>query len=228
MYKTGDLGRWLPQGTIQFLGRNDFQVKLRGFRIELGEIEARLTQHPAVREAVVLAREDQPGDKRLVAYLVAGDAHLIPDTETLRAHLSTTLPEYMVPAAYVPLAELPLTPNGKLDRNALPPPDGDAYASRGFESPEGETEMMLAAIWADLLNLERIGRHDNFFELGGHSLLAVTMMSRVQDACHVELELTSLFDQPTLKQVAEMIVAAQLEGFEAEDLESALRLLKSS
>jgi amino acid adenylation domain-containing protein len=223
MYKTGDLGRWLPDGNIEFLGRNDFQVKLRGFRIELGEIEARLAQHPAVREAVVLAREE-----RLVAYLVPADAQLIPDAEMLRTHLSATLPDYMVPAAYVSLDILPLTPNGKLDRNALPAPDGDAYGAQDYESPQGETETILAAIWAELLHLERVGRNDNFFELGGHSLLAVTMMSRVQHSCNVELELTNLFAEPTLKQVAEMIVAAQLDAFESEDLESALRLLKSS
>ena len=223
MYRTGDLGRWLHDGNIEFLGRNDFQVKLRGFRIELGEIEARLAQHPVVREAVVLVREE-----RLVAYLVPADARLIPDAEMLRSHLSATLPEYMVPAAYVSLDALPLTPNGKLDRNALPAPDGDACGAQGYEPPQGETETILAAIWAELLHLERVGRNDNFFELGGHSLLAVTMMSRVQYSCNVELELTNLFAEPTLKQVAEMIVAAQLDTFESEDLESALRLLKSS
>jgi hypothetical protein len=223
MYRTGDLGRWLPDGNIEFLGRNDFQVKLRGFRIELGEIEASLAQHPAIREAIVLVREE-----RLVAYLVPADAQLIPDAEMLRTHLSATLPDYMVPAAYVSLDIMPLTPNGKLDRNALPAPDGDAYGAQDYEPPQGETETILAAIWAELLHLERVGRNDNFFELGGHSLLAVTMMSRVQHSCNVELELTNLFAKPTLKQVAEMIVAAQLDAFESEDLESALRLLKSS
>jgi amino acid adenylation domain-containing protein len=141
LYKTGDLGRWLPDGTIEFLGRNDFQVKIRGFRVELGEIEARITEHANVREAVVLAREDSPGDKRLVAYLVS-NAEL--DVEALRAHLLGSLPEYMVPAAYVRLTALPLTPNGKLDRKALPTPEGDAYAQRAYEAPVGETENQVA------------------------------------------------------------------------------------
>jgi hypothetical protein len=200
MYKTGDLARWLPHGNIEFLGRNDFQVKLRGFRIELGEIEARLAQHPAVRDAVVLAREDRPGDQRLVAYLVPADAQLVPDAETLRAHLSATLPEYMVPAAYVLLDALPLTSNGKLDRNALPAPDGDAYATKSYEEPRGETEILLARIWADLLNLERVGRNDNFFELGGHSLLAITMVERLRQQ-GIDAEISSLFGA-TIAQLA--------------------------
>ena len=136
MYRTGDLGRWLADGNIEFLGRNDFQVKIRGFRIELGEIEARLMEHAAVREAVVIAREDTSGDQRLVAYYTssAGDAM---DAEQLRAHLAASLPEYMVPAAYVRLEGLPLTPNGKLDSKALPAPDSDAYATRGYAAAGG-------------------------------------------------------------------------------------------
>ena len=186
MYRTGDLGRWLEDGNIEFLGRNDFQVKIRGFRIELGEIEARLVEHPAVREAVVLVRENTPGDKQLVAYYtdaevqVAGQEPV--DAELLRSYLATTLPDYMVPAAYVRLESLPLTPNGKLDRKALPAPDTDAYSSRGYEPPQGEVETKLAAIWADVLKLDRMGRHDNFFALGGHSLLAVTLIERMRRA----------------------------------------------
>ena len=157
MYKTGDLGRWLPDGNIEFLGRNDFQVKIRGFRIELGEIEARLMEHPGVREAVVITREDIPGDKRLVAYYTnygcSEQVKTILGAEQLRAHLSAILPEYMVPAAYVGLESLPLTPNGKLDRKALPAPDGEAYAAHLYEPPQGETETALAAIWAELLSL---------------------------------------------------------------------------
>jgi len=201
MYKTGDLGRWLPDGNIEFLGRNDFQVKLRGFRVELGEIEARLAQHPAVREAVVLAREDHPGDKRLVAYLVPADAQLTPDAEKLRAHLSATLPEYMVPAAYVSLDALPLTPNGKLDRNALPAPEADAYSTKTYEEPQGENEVLLARIWADLLNLEHVGRHDNFFELGGHSLLAITMIERLRQQ-HLRTDVRTIFTTSTLAELA--------------------------
>ena len=155
MYRTGDLGRWLADGNIEYLGRNDFQVKIRGFRIESGEIEARLAEHPAVREAVVIAREDSPGDKRLVGYYtVVADGEPEQDAvsaEQLRSHLMALLPEYMVPAAYVRLESLPLTPNGKLDRKALPAPEADAYSTRSYEPPQGEIETKLAGIWADVL-----------------------------------------------------------------------------
>ncbi|WP_051300126.1 non-ribosomal peptide synthetase, partial [Methylobacter luteus] len=198
LYKTGDLGRWLADGSIEFLGRNDFQVKVRGFRIELGEIEARLAEHPAVRETAVLAREDGPGSKKLVAYYT-GDADVTVDR--LRAHLAETLPEYMVPAAFVHLEALPLTPNGKLDRKALPAPEGDAYAVRGYEAPQGETEQALAALWAELLKIEQVGRHDNFFELGGHSLLAVTLIARMRQA-GLNTDVRELFAAPTLAGLA--------------------------
>ncbi|MGO4779327.1 phosphopantetheine-binding protein, partial [Lysobacter sp. 2RAB21] len=150
---------------------------LRGFRVELGEIEAQLARLPGVREAAVIAREDQPGDQRLVAYLVGDE---VPDTPELRAALARELPDYMVPAAYVMLARLPLTSNGKLDRNALPAPEGDAYAQRAYEEPQGPVETALAQIWAELLQVERVGRQDHFFELGGHSLLALQMTARLQ------------------------------------------------
>ena len=179
MYKTGDMGRWLKDGNIEFLGRNDEQVKIRGYRIELGEIEAALASHPGVREAVVMAREDEPGEKRLVAYYVAADEEVI-GAEELRAHLLRKLPEYMVPAAYVRMERMPLTANGKLDRKALPMPEGDAYAVRGYEEPQGEIEKKLAEIWTEVLKVERVGRQDNFFELGGHSLLAVRVISRLR------------------------------------------------
>ena len=205
MYRTGDLGRWLADGNIEFFGRNDFQVKIRGFRIELGEIEARLAEHPAVRQAVVLAREDTPGDKRLVAYYTTAvtDA-LEPEVshaEQLRSHLSALLPEHMVPAAYVQMESLPLTPNGKLDRKALPAPEGDAYAVSEYQAPQGETETLLAAIWADLLHLDRVGRHDNFFALGGHSLLAVTLIERMRRS-GLEIDIRSIFASPTIAGLA--------------------------
>jgi hypothetical protein len=209
MYRTGDLGRWLCNGTIEFLGRNDFQVKLRGFRIELGEIEARLLEHSGVREAVVLAREDSPGDKRLVAYYV-GNTSL--SAEGLRAHLATLLPDYMLPSAYMRLDALPLTPNGKLDRGALAAPEGDAYVRAGYEVPVGATEEVLAQIWAELLGMERVGRHDNFFELGGHSLIAARAIARVREVLAVELALRALFEAPTIHALAERIDEARREG----------------
>ncbi|RUQ42982.1 non-ribosomal peptide synthetase, partial [Corynebacterium pseudodiphtheriticum] len=177
LYKTGDLGRWLADGSIDYLGRNDDQVKIRGFRIELGEIEARLAACEGVREAVVIAREDAPGNKRLVAYVIAAEG-AEPSAAELRAQLLVSLADYMVPGAFVLLERLPLTTNGKLDRKALPAPDGDALARREYECPEGEMELTLAALWQELLDVERVGRHDNFFELGGHSLLAVKLIER--------------------------------------------------
>ncbi|MPR00590.1 amino acid adenylation domain-containing protein, partial [Pseudomonas sp. MAFF 212408] len=151
MYRTGDLVAWRVDGTLQYQGRNDQQVKIRGFRIELGEIETLLGEHPQVKDVVVLAREDEPGNKRLVAYFTERDAVAI---EALRDHLQAQLPDYMVPAAYVRLDNLPLTNNGKVDRKALPLPDQDALLSRGYEAPQGEVETLLAQIWADLLKVE--------------------------------------------------------------------------
>ena len=208
MYRTGDLGRWLSDGNIEFLGRNDHQVKIRGFRIELGEIEARLSEHPGVREAVVMAREDASGDKRLVAYYTSDPEQDAPGAEQLRLHLSAVLPEYMVPAAYVRLEGLPLTPNGKLDRRALPAPEQDAYATRGYEAPQGETETIVAAIWAEVLKLDRVGRHDNFFELGGHSLLAVRVITRIRKALGVEVAVRDLFAHPALGDLARVVESA--------------------
>ncbi|WHS62771.1 non-ribosomal peptide synthetase [Pseudomonas sp. G2-4] len=207
MYKTGDLGRYLPDGNIEYLGRNDDQVKIRGFRIELGEIEAKLAQHPSLKETVVLAREDVPGDKRLVAYFTQ-HSNEAADIEALRTHLQTRLPAYMVPAAYMRLDALPLTPNGKLDRKALPVPDSHAYSTRLYEAPEGEVETKLAALWAELLKVERVGRHDHFFELGGHSLLAVTLIERMRKD-GMEADIRVLFGQPTLAQVAAAVGEVQ-------------------
>ncbi|HYH78372.1 MAG TPA: amino acid adenylation domain-containing protein, partial [Longimicrobium sp.] len=199
LYRTGDLGRWLQEGSIEFLGRTDFQVKIRGFRIELGEIEARLAEHAAVRDAVVLAREDAPGDRRLVAYCVADEGL---DVESLRAHLAGRLPSYMVPAAFVRLDAFPATAGGKVDRRALPAPEGDALGMRGYEAPAGETEQALADIWAEVLRAQRVGRQDNFFEVGGHSLLAVQVISRVRQRMAVEVALRDLFTRPVLADFA--------------------------
>ncbi|WP_309475907.1 non-ribosomal peptide synthase/polyketide synthase [Pseudomonas sp. B21-028] len=213
MYKTGDLGRWLADGNIEFLGRNDDQVKIRGFRIELGEIEAKLAQHEAVKEAVVMAREDVPGDKRLVAYFTQSEAVGI---ETLRNHLLAQLPEYMVPAAYVQLDALPLTPNSKLDRKALPAPDLSSVSRRNYAAPQGEVEIAIARIWQELLGVEQVGRHDHFFELGGHSLLAVTLIERMRQQ-NMSADVRVLFSQPTLATLAaavgggtEIVVPANL------------------
>ncbi|KPX63068.1 Syringopeptin synthetase C, partial [Pseudomonas syringae pv. lapsa] len=208
MYRTGDLGRYLPDGNIEYLGRNDDQVKIRGFRIELGEIDARLAKHPAVHEAVVTAREDVPGDKRLVAYYTLSAEQVSADIDSLRAWLQEQLPAHMIPVAYVLLDALPLTPNGKLDRKALPAPDADALIRRGYEAPQGETETLLARIWSDLLSVERISRHDQFFELGGHSLLAMRLISQIRQQMGVELSLAALFAHPELSALALAIARA--------------------
>ena len=207
MYKTGDLGRWLGDGNIECLGRSDFQVKIRGFRVELGEIESRLVEYPEVREAVVAVREDTPGDKRLVAYYTETAAlnQIGAGAEELRAFLQASLPEYMVPAAYVRLESLPLTANGKLDRKALPAPDREAYAMSGYEGPVGETETTVAGIWAELLQLEQVGRRDNFFQLGGHSLLATQVIARLRNVLQVEIPLQALFENRTLASLAAAI-----------------------
>ncbi|MBW8848862.1 MAG: AMP-binding protein, partial [Burkholderiales bacterium] len=207
MYRSGDLARWRADGTLDFLGRNDHQVKIRGFRIELGEIEAALQACPGVREAVVLARQDG-AHQRLVAYLVAdGSApeSLSADSlspEALRAQLSTRLPEYMLPAAYVRLPALPLTPNGKLDRQALPEADASALSTSAYEPPQGPVEETLAALWCELLGLAQVGRHDDFFALGGHSLLAVQLASRVRSSLGLEVALADLFAHPRLADFA--------------------------
>jgi amino acid adenylation domain-containing protein len=226
MYRTGDLARWLADGTVEFLGRVDHQVKVRGYRIELGEIEARLVEHEAVREAVVMAREESAGDKRLVAYYTSVSGAI--GTEELRRHLSALLPEYMVPAAYVHLEQLPLTPNGKLDRKALPAPDGEAYAVRGYEEPVGEIETAIASIWMELLKLERVGRYDNFFELGGHSLLAVRLISRLRKNLKIEVMMADLFAHPSLAALAERIINLQLEQLDPDKLEYLLNLMRGA
>nr|WP_240979180.1 non-ribosomal peptide synthetase [Longimicrobium terrae] len=197
LYRTGDLGRRRPDGTLEYLGRTDHQVKVRGFRIELGEIESRLAEHPGVREAVVLARQDAPGDTRLVAYWVGA----VEEAEVLRAHLAETLPAYMVPAAYVRMEGWPLTSNGKLDRRALPAPEGDAFARGGYEAPVGEVETALAEVWAEVLGVERVGRGDGFFELGGHSLLAVTLIARMRGR-GMHADVRTVFTAPTLAALA--------------------------
>ena len=208
LYRTGDRARWLPDGTIEFLGRQDEQVKVRGFRIEPGEIEIVLAQHPAIRDCAVAAREDTPGDRRLVAYVVADPHHPVTATE-LRGHLKTKLPAYMIPTAYVWIDQLPLSPNGKLDRNRLPTPTtGRPELGQTYAPPRTAVEVALGRIWQDVLQIDEIGIHDNFFDLGGHSLLATQVASRIRDTLHHELPLRQLFEHPTIHTLATTIVDA--------------------
>lgn len=206
LYRTGDSARYHADGKIEFLGRLDNQVKLRGFRVELGEIETVLSQHPNVAQAVVLIREDRPGDKRLIAYLTP--MGIAPSADELRKFLRLSLPEYMVPAAFVPLETMPLTPNKKVDRLALPAPDYAAGDSaREFVAPRDPVEQLLADIWIGVLGLETIDVHDNFFERGGHSLLAAQVVSRIRKAFQLELPLRALFESPTVAGLAERLHA---------------------
>jgi acyl carrier protein len=222
IYKTGDLARYRNDGTIEFLGRKDFQVKLRGFRIELGEVESTLCLHPSVSEAVVVEREDRPGDKRLVAYVVAAAAESTPSTGGLRAFLQEKLPDYMIPSAFVAMDALPLTANGKVDRGALPGPDErrpDIEAS--FAAPRNAVEEALAEIWGEVLRIEQVGIQDNFFELGGHSLMATQIISRLSDVFQVEIPLRQLFLYPMIAELA-LIIEGELEKTERENVKQLL------
>ncbi|MFB2875778.1 AMP-binding enzyme, partial [Floridanema aerugineum] len=204
LYKTGDLARYLPNGELEYLGRIDNQVKIRGFRIELGEIESLLVKHPAVWESVVVVREETPGDKRLVAYVVPkGEASV--QTDELRQFLTNQLPAYMVPNTFVVLESLPLTSNGKVDYRALPTPNVKGEPSDKYEAPRTPVEETLAQIWIELLKVERVGIHDNFFELGGHSLLATQLVLCIRDRFKVELPLRDLFNAATLAELAQTI-----------------------
>ncbi|HEX2091290.1 MAG TPA: amino acid adenylation domain-containing protein [Longimicrobiaceae bacterium] len=209
MYRTGDRVRLAATGALQYLGRADFQVKVRGFRIELGEIEAALARHPTVRQAVVAAREDAPGEQRLVAYLVAEDGGL-PQVGELRATLQEELPEYMVPAVFVELEAMPLTPNGKVDRRALPSPAAAARVRTGSEyvAPRTALEEVLAGFWAELLGVERVGVRDNVIDLGAHSVMATQLIARLEPL-KVRLPLRAVFDAPTVEALARLIVAGE-------------------
>jgi acyl-coenzyme A synthetase/AMP-(fatty) acid ligase len=204
LYKTGDLARYLPDGNIEFLGRLDYQIKLRGFRIELGEVESVLNTHAAVRDSVVVLREDVPTQKRLIAYVVPmGTA---PSPGELRAFMKTRVPKHMVPSAFVMLEALPLTPNGKVDRHALPAPEkARPDKEAAFLGPRTPTEVALTGIWAAALQLPKVGVDDDFFELGGHSLLATQVISRLRGTFQVELPSVSLFEAPTVAQLAGVI-----------------------
>ncbi|MEH2355882.1 non-ribosomal peptide synthetase [Nostoc sp.] len=217
LYKTGDLARYLPNGELEYLGRIDNQVKIRGFRIELGEIEALIVQHPAIWESVVIVREDEPGDKRLVAYVVSQVEHS-PKVPELRQFLKAKLPEYMVPSAFVLLESLPLTSNGKVDRRGLPKPDLDSTLLEKYVAPRTPTEEMLALLWTQVLKLERVGIHDNFFEVGGHSLLATQLLSRIRTSFKVELALRELFARATVAELAQSIEQLQQQNLELTSL----------
>jgi amino acid adenylation domain-containing protein len=206
LYKTGDLARYLPDGNIEFLGRLDFQVKLRGFRIELGEIEAVLSQHPAVSHAVVMAREDTPGEKRLVAYVELQKEQNTTVAE-LKNHVAAQVPAYMVPSAFLLLETLPLTPNGKINRQALPAPElGSSPSSESYVAPRQPVEQQLVQIWEELLTARPIGIRDDFFELGGDSLLAVRLFDRIAQVCGKKLPLSTLFTGATIEHLAQAVV----------------------
>jgi acyl carrier protein len=218
LYRTGDRARWRLDGAIEYLGRLDFQVKVRGFRIELGEIEGALRRGEGVADCVVVAREDVPGEKRLVAYVVGGV-----EVDALRAHLRQSLPEYMVPAAFVFLGALPLSANGKLDRRSLPAPEL-ASAEARYVAPRTPAEEVLAEIWAEVLRLERVGVHDNFFDLGGHSLLIMRLLAKIQATFDLEISIRTVFSMPTLEVMAGEIErriyedVATMSDLEAEQL----------
>jgi amino acid adenylation domain-containing protein len=224
-YRTGDLARWRRDGRIEMLGRMDNQVKLRGFRIELGEIESVLAEHEAVRQAVVTCREDRPGDKRLVAYIVA-NAGASPSAAELRAHVRTRLPDYMTPSACMVLDTLPLTPNGKVDRRALPAPDADAIEAEAYTAPRNDEETTLAALWAEVLGIARVGIHDDFFALGGHSLLATQLISRVQKQFGGDVALRAIFEAPTVAGFAQLLMQQRVDAIDSDALAGMLDQLE--
>ncbi|MEW9701882.1 amino acid adenylation domain-containing protein, partial [Paenibacillus sp. SI8] len=212
MYRTGDMARWMPDGNIQFLGRGDHQVKIRGYRIELGEIEASLMKYEGVKEAVVIAKDDQAQHKYLCAYLVAHETLTI---QKLREHLAGLLPAYMVPSHFVQLDKMPLTPNGKLDRKVLGALEGGVHIGTAFVAPTNATEDKLAAVWQEVLGVDRIGIHDDFFQLGGHSLKAMMLISHMHKACGVEVPLRTLFQSPTIAAVSAFIIQSEAKSYSA-------------
>ncbi|HEX6715815.1 MAG TPA: amino acid adenylation domain-containing protein, partial [Pyrinomonadaceae bacterium] len=223
LYRTGDLARYLPDGNFDFLGRRDQQVKLRGYRIELGEVENILARHHAVREAVVIVREDVPGDQRLVAYVVANEDQVSSASE-LRDYLKERLPDYMTPSSFVFLDALPLTANGKVDRRALPSPDGARPEwETEYVAPRTSLEEVLAGIWAELLSIEQVGVHDNFFVLGGHSLLATQLLARLLTMFKIELPLITVFQSPTVAEFAEALKSYESKPGQVDRIAAAIR-----
>jgi acyl carrier protein len=230
LYRTGDLARWLEGGELQFLGRLDHQVKLRGFRIELGEVETALESHPDLREVVAVVA-GEGAERRLVAYYARNEAPAEggegPGVAALRSFLGRRLPGYMVPDVFVELEALPRTPNGKVDRKALPEPPGGREGVEGeYVPPETEVERMLAAMWCEVLGVERVGIHDSFFELGGHSLSAHQILVRVRETFGVDVPIPRLFEQPTIAGLAVAIAEALVEGLGEEAVAEVLGSLE--
>jgi hypothetical protein len=225
LYRTGDLVRYGEDGSLEFGGRLDHQVKVRGFRIELGEVEAVMSRHESVRAVVVVAREVREDEQRLVAYLVAHQKPL-PTASEWRTFLIQRLPEYMIPSLFVSLEELPLLPNGKLNRAALPVPDASRpELRREFVTPENPTQARLVELYMNVLALDKVGIHDDFFELGGDSILATRLASRVRRIFEIELPLRELFWKPTVCELAEVVtdlVTEQLENLSDEEAEQLL------
>lgn len=218
MYKTGDVGRYLPDGNIEYLGRNDHQVKVRGFRIELGEIESQLNQHPTINNAIVTTQQDSSDSSFLVGYFITEKPEASPTGNDLREHLIQTLPDYMIPNAFIQLDAFPLTPNGKIDRKALPAPGRKQLQSeKGVVPPRNEFEEILAEVWEEVLPIDPIGIYDNFFNLGGHSLLATQVVSRIRDRFEIELPVRTLFEAPTIAELSlrvEQILIAEIEALD--------------
>ncbi len=204
LYRTGDMCRYLPDGNIEFLGRMDNQVKIRGFRIELGEIESVLSTHSEVKEAVVIAREDQPGNKQLAAYFTPKEEENPPGIDELLKFFKAKLPDYMIPAFFVFIDALPLTPNGKIDRKALPAADVSAL-QKEYTAPRTDTEKQIASVWKSVLQLEKVGVFDNFFEVGGHSLLATVVISRMREIFRIDIPIRSLFEFPEISELGDYI-----------------------
>jgi amino acid adenylation domain-containing protein len=226
LYKTGDMGRYLPDGNVEFACRMDDQVKIRGYRIELGEIQNVLAQHPAIRETVVATQADRAGDKQIIAYIIP--RAVAPAADELRDYLKAKLPDYMVPSAFVKIDCLPLTPNGKLDRKALPIPDRlDRVLRKTYRAPRTPVEEKISAIWADALRVEKVGVDDNFFDLGGHSLLATQAVSRIRAVFHCDISLRTLFEAPTVGDLAKVISAQQARQLTETAMEGLLEELEA-
>jgi hypothetical protein len=225
LYKTGDLARFRPDGEMEFVSRVDDQVKIRGIRIELGEIRSILSRHPDVRQSTVVAVGDSSEGKRLVAY-VAPKAEEARSSADLRNFLKRQLPDYMIPAAFVMMEALPLTPSGKVNRQALPAAD-HTTVEKTFVAPRTPVEKILAVIWAEVLGLERVGVHDDFFELGGHSLAVTQIISRVVEHLNLELSVRSLFETPTVADMAIVVTQAQAKKTGAKNLAPLLADLES-